>query len=68
LEKTLEKVIEIIRRAAMLNLSVELLTLRLGCEARYPGSKDIKIMIKIIIDEITRVVFNGDLTNFTSSG
>ena len=66
LQLTLSKVIEIIREARINNPIVELITLRLDCETQYPRPNDIKIMTKIIIDEVTRVIFNGDPTVFPS--
>ena len=64
LQLTLTKVIEVIREARINNPIVELLTLRLECEEQYPGPNDIKQMTKIIINEVTRVIFNGDPTVF----
>lgn len=66
LQSTLTEVIEIIRKARINNPIVELITLRLECETRYPRPHDIKQMTKIIIDEVTRVIFNGDPTVFPS--
>ena len=66
LQSTLTKVIEIIRAARINNPIVELITLRLDCEIQYPRPNDIKKMTKIIIDEVTRVIFNGDPAVFPS--
>ena len=66
LQLTLTKVIEVIRGTRINNPIVELLTLRLECEEQYPGPNDIKQMTKIIIDEVTRVIFNGDPTVFSN--
>jgi hypothetical protein len=41
-EQTLPEILEVIRGAAMLNPIIELLPMRLDCEARYPSPNDIK--------------------------